>query len=168
MVALARIADFMRLRRTWICDSCAQTILAAEEGWVEWLVRQEGERQVGRGMRLVHHATAPGFSGCQYQTDVEQQRDGSLVHDCALADFVTDDGLIQLLAMIAGEEVPTVEVLEMIERLHIPGYEYARLHFEAAINDGVFVPNTRPGYYSTSQINLVNAWRVRQPGQGGG
>jgi hypothetical protein len=151
----------MHLRRTWICDSCGQRIDGADEGWVEWLVRQEGDRPVGRGLRLVHRATVPEHPGCQYRPDDESKRDGSLVHGGALAEFVTCDGLTRLLSMIAGGEVPNVELLEMIKRLHSPGYEYAWRHIDAAIAAGVIQPSARPGYYSLSQLLAVNEWRAR-------
>jgi hypothetical protein len=40
---------------------------------------------------------------------------------------------MRLLALIAEERAPTNDILEMIKRLHIRGYEQARLHFDEAI-----------------------------------
>jgi hypothetical protein len=157
----------MSLRRTFICDSCGQAIRAADQGWVEWLVRQEGERQVGRGMRLVHRSTVPGHPGCQYPPD-ESRQDGARVHGGTLAEFATADGLTRLLSMIAGAEVATAELLEMIKRLHSPAYEYAWRHFDAAIGAGVIQPSTRPGYYSLTQLLAVNEWRARTIDRKGG
>lgn len=69
--------------------------------------------------------------------------------------FLGADGLMMLLGFIANNELPTPEVLEMIKRLHIPGYEHARLHFERAIAEGVFEPTTVEGFYPTRDIQCV-------------
>lgn len=84
-----------------------------------------------------------------------------MVNDLPLTHFLGPDGLMQLLAYIAEEHVERAEVLELIKRLFIPGYEHARLHFDAAISEGIFEPNTAPGYHWVSDIEAVNAWRVR-------
>jgi len=147
----------MKTKDTWICDSCHQPITDVSHGWVEWLTRNEGGKHIGRGLRLVHHCSAhePLDGRCQCDVRAERARDVSSLSDLPLTDFVGPDGLITLLSLIADEEVPTEEVLEMIKRLHVPGYEHARFHFDAAIADGVFEPNTRPGYYSIHDINAV-------------
>lgn len=69
-------------------------------------------------------------------------------------------GLIQLTTQppsLTGRMtwIPQEDVLEMIKRLHIPGYEHARLHFDEAIADGVFEPNRRPGYCRRDDIVAV-------------
>ena len=158
---------FMSQRQTWICDSCGKTIEYAEDGWVEWLVRQEGERYVGHGLHLVHQHPAPGLPDCRYQMEVFRH-EAFVIHDVDLLECVGADGLVELLSMIAGEVVPTSELVEMIQRLHVPGYEYARSYFEAAIEAGVIEPSNRAGFFLTKDINAVNAWRVQQPGQEGG
>ena len=147
----------MKTQDTWICDSCRQPITKVEHGWVEWLTRREGGKEIGRGLRLVHHCTAhdPLNGRCQYNSRAEYERDHSGLSDLPLTSFVGPDGLIKLLSLIANEEVPTHQVLEMIKRLHVPGYEQARFYFEDAIADGVFEPNTRRDYYSLCQINAV-------------
>lgn len=65
---------------------------------------------------------------------------------------------MRLLAMIFEDRVPRDGALEMIKRLHIPGYEQARLHFEEAIAEDVFQPNTAPGYYHGGQIRAALEW----------
>jgi hypothetical protein len=57
--------------------------------------------------------------------------------------------------MIYDDLVPKEEALEMIKRLHIPGYEEARHYFDEAIAEGVYEPNTAPGFPHQSQINAV-------------
>ena len=71
-----------------------------------------------------------------------------MVLDLPLDSFLGSDGLMSLLALVAEHRVKSTEVLEMIKRLHIPGYEHTRLHFDEAISEGVFEPNTVPGYYT--------------------
>lgn len=40
--------------------------------------------------------------------------------------FIGPDGLILLLSLLAAEELPPVEVIELARRVQIPGYELAR------------------------------------------
>jgi hypothetical protein len=145
---------------TWICDTCGGAIEKADDGWVEWLLRQSGQKWIGRGLRLVHSFPASPRSSaakCQYDENRESAHDGSIVNDLALESFLGPDGLMELLSFIAGGELPTLEVLEMIKRLHIPGYEEARFHFRSALDEGVFDPNTREGFYTQSDIKAVLA-----------
>jgi hypothetical protein len=60
--------------------------------------------------------------------------------------------------MLAENRVRQDEVLEMSKRLHVPGYEHTRLHFDEAIREGVFEPNTVPGYYWQLNIEAVDQW----------
>ena len=76
--------------------------------------------------------------------------------------FLGPDGLMELLSMMDENEAPQIEIIEMIKRLHIPGYEHARLHFDEAISDGAFEPNTRPGFYPTRDINATLEWLKKQ------
>jgi hypothetical protein len=75
--------------------------------------------------------------------------------DFDLGHFLGTDGLMELLSFIAYGKLPIGEILEIIKRLHIPGYEQARFYFDEAIANGVFEPNTMPGYYRQSEINAV-------------
>jgi len=138
----------------WTCDSCGEKIVNVEHGWVEWLVRKEGEKRVGGGLRLVHHCSAhdPLSGRCQYKEVEQFSKDRATLLDLPLKNFVGADGLMELLSMLASGEIAKEEVLEMIKRLHVPGYEQARHHFDEAISNGVFEPNTAPGYYSTKDI----------------
>ncbi|WPB74584.1 hypothetical protein KYC5002_36940 [Archangium violaceum] len=139
---------------TWRCDTCGQKIKSAKDGWVEWLhffpATSSGPK--GRGLRLVHNGgTSPrGISGCQYGKGARNPNE--MVNDLQLEEFLGADGLMHLLELIYDQKVPTEEVLEMIKRLHIPGYEEARLHFKSAISAGEYEPNTAPGFPFQSQI----------------
>lgn len=61
-----------------------------------------------------------------------------------LLQFVSDD-------MFENKE----EVLEIIKRIHIPGYEYARSFIGAAISKGVYEPNTKENYCSQKDIKKI-------------
>lgn len=65
---------------------------------------------------------------------------------------------MELLFMLSEHELPEDEVIEIIKRPHIPGYEHARMHFNAAIAEQVFEPNTKPGFYKMADINATLAW----------
>jgi hypothetical protein len=72
--------------------------------------------------------------------------------DGSLTDFIGADGLMRLLTMLHTERAEKEDVLEMIKRLHIPGYEHARRGFGSAISEDVFEPNTPSGYYDQGDI----------------
>lgn len=146
----------------WTCDTCGQVIKSVEDGWVEWIefARPDGT-YLGRDLRLVHHAPASPRKprgSCQFDQHAESRRDRGTVHDLSLDEFVGTDGLISLLEMISEGRVPTEEVLTLIQRLHVPGYEQARHHFAEAIREGVFEPNTKPGYYTVADIAKGLKW----------
>lgn len=143
----------------WICDSCGERINRVEDGWVEWIVvRDQADNKHARDLRLVHHRPASPLKdgvGCQINGHHEYKKDGGLLNDMPLSYFVGPDGLMHLLALLADEEFPRDIVLEMIKRLHIPGYEIARNYFQEAMDRGVFEPNMMPGYYHQCQIEEV-------------
>ena len=154
---------------TWICDTCGQIIAKAKDGWIEWLERKEGEKFKGRGLRLVHaYPASPRQPGrCQYDGQREFQENQSTISDLDLESYLGPDGLTDLLSYIGEGQLPnlpTEEVLEMIKRLHVPGYEHARDHFEAAIREGVFEPNRPKGFYPTVDIEATLAF-VKEEGE---
>ena len=143
----------------WICDACGQKITSAKDGWVEWL--ENGvEGLKARGLRLVHHRpSSPRAYGCQYNDKETFKETRLMVSDLGLEFMVSHDGLMRLLSFLSRDEfLNKEEVLEMIKRLHIPGYETGRHHFDAAIAEGVFEPNTPEGYYHQFQIKATNEW----------
>lgn len=145
--------------RWWLCDTCGQRIAHSKDGWVEWLECSKIPKPVGRGLRLVHHRPAsPLLGGCQYNEDQEFARDGSLLLDLPLERFLGDDGLTELLELLAEARLPQAEVIEMIKRLHTPGYERARFHAEGAMSAGVFSPNLPEGFFWQSQIEAILDW----------
>jgi hypothetical protein len=145
----------------WICDTCGGTIAEIKDGWVEWLRKVDDDAQFPTefGLRLVHHKPAsPRPKGCQYNQD-DQWADGrTVVQDLDLKSFVGGAGLMQLLELIDEKAMPVDDILEMIKRLHVPLYEQARKHFEAARREGIFEPNMRSGFYTERQIEIVSEW----------
>lgn len=140
----------------WVCDTCGDIIKKAGDGWMEWIEILENPK--GRNLRLVHNKpSSPRKSehGCQFDGHYEWSKDKGQIHDCSLEASLGPDGLMLLLSLIAENRLPIQEVLEMIKRLHIPGYEHARFHFDRAISEEVFEPNTLKGYYLQSDINAV-------------
>lgn len=147
----------------WYCDTCGQAIRHPRDGWVEWLVPYESPGRIGRGLRLVHHLPAsPLPQGCQYDQEQESQRDQSMLHDVSLVEFLGHDGLTYLLEVLSRGELPQAQVVEMIKRLHTPGYERARFHARAAADEGVIEPNMAPDFYSQRDISAVLDWADAQ------
>jgi hypothetical protein len=138
----------------WYCDVCGKKIESVEDGWLEWVYfkGEEGNGQ-GRGLRIVHKDKQ-----CMYNSQLEYKRDKGITKDDNLKSFLGSDGLMLLLEFLADGEIPKEELLEVIKRIHIPGYEIAHCHFTDAINEGVFEPNRKEGYYWLSDINAVIAW----------
>jgi hypothetical protein len=141
--------------RTWICDFCGGPINKPEDGLVEWVDFEESKP--GRSLRLVHNSkyvTGSRKDSCTLN-DAELVSDKESVGSNSLADYIGDNGLMHLLTLISESTLSTHDVLEMIKRLHITGYEQARKHFKEAINAGVFEPNTKKNFYSQSDIEAT-------------
>jgi NCAIR mutase (PurE)-related protein len=85
-----------------------------------------------------------------------------MLQDAALEDFLGADGLTDLLELLSRGELPQEQVVEMIKRLHTPGYERARFHVEAAAREGIIEPNMAPGFYSQQDIIRVVEWADAQ------
>ncbi len=63
--------------------------------------------------------------------------------------------MVRLLEMIAELDMPILGLLEIIKRIHIPGYEHAKRHFQRALDAGAIEPNTLEGYWRQDTIQLV-------------
>lgn len=145
----------------WVCDKCGGRINSERDGWVEWLnVPQSNSEWAARGLRLVHHTQASPLrddGGCQYDEKREFQNGRATVADDSLEDYLGPDGLMQLLAMLSEGQLPKSEVIEMIQRLHIPGYEEARRYMPRAIAEGSVEPNLPKGFHWQSDLERVIA-----------
>jgi hypothetical protein len=148
----------------WRCATCGQLITRIEDGWVEWLAGEDEDgNALLRGLRLVHWITAsprPDHA-CQYDQRHEFKNSRSVVEGLPLGSFVGPDGLMLLLSLIAPGELPINEVLELIKRVQIPGYEQARELFDDAIAQGVLKPSIGEGYYLQSEIEALLGRAVR-------
>ena len=145
--------------KSWICDTCGEVIENPKDGWVEWITFEDSDRvRRYRDLRLVHHRPASPHKeggGCQFNQRYEFERDGGTVMDYHLPDLLGVDGLMMLLSMVAEEMFPLNEILEIIKRLHILGYEQARMYFDRAISEGIIEPNMFRGYYWQHEIQEV-------------
>ena len=125
----------------WYCDSCGQVIESVDQGWVENLWKCSEGKSKRYGLRIVHYEEK-----CMYN-DYEH------FHRVPLSFYTGQDGLMQLLTLISdGVFENNDEILEVIKRIFIEDYEKARFHFEAAISEGYFEPNTKAGFYTESDI----------------
>ena len=142
----------------WLCDQCHEPIHAVGEGWVEWLVPVLEETtpllppRQAQGLRLVHHLR------CMYDASAEFER-GFLTQDGHLTAYLGSDGLMQWLAFLGEERFhDSSEVLEMMKRLFIPGYEVARLLMAGAMDANAVDPGATPAYPDSAIIELVLQW----------
>jgi len=139
----------------WICDVCNTPIVQAADGWVEWIEYEDVGRKRGRDLRLVHHRPAsPQPKGCQADQQANYKKDQGSVSDPDLNSFLGPDGLIRLLSILSDGEIPQGALFDLIQRLHIPGYEQARPYFEEAIARGVIEPNLPAGFYRRTRSRL--------------
>jgi hypothetical protein len=149
-------------KQTWICDNCRQEIKEVEHGFVEWLTTPGEDEQRSYGLRLVHNdANSPrrAASKCLYDRSLELIPSKSITCDQPLSDFLGSDGLMTLLMFLHEKEFQDdEEVLQMIKRLHVRGYEYAFRHIAEAMAEAVFERNGPDLYISQSQIDTVIKW----------
>lgn len=133
----------------WICDKCNDPIKTVESGWVKWTKNlNDGTLS---GFKIIHHPA------CK-QPGPKFQKTGLTAPGDPLKEFLGKDGLIRLLELLSKTNLEDQhELLEMIQRLHIPGYESARPHFEKAHAKGQLVPASKGVYYPTiKKIQEIN------------
>lgn len=149
--------------RGWICDRCGEQIKVARDGWLQWMeVGQPGEHKM-RNLSLVHHRPAsPRSHGCQFDEQLEFRRDGGIVGDSGLDGYCGPDGLVELLSMLTDYPASTTEILLMIQRIHVPGYERARRHADRAISEGALEPNLPKNFYSQNDIRAILDWAEQE------
>jgi hypothetical protein len=149
----------------WTCGACTQAVTAIEDGWIEWLVSDEpGGREHLRGLRLVHTlAASPRRTrryGCRYNPREQFKNHQALVEGLPLERFVGPDGLMLLLSLLADGELPSDEILDLIKRVQVPGYEQARSFFQSGLDREEFTPSIAKGYYLQSEIRALLKWAV--------
>ncbi len=143
----------------WYCDRCGSLIEEPRHGWVEWLTKGKAER-IEYGLRLVHHALYSPLrpSKCQYDEQAEFELNDAIVSDGHLERFLGPDGLMYLLSWLERDRLPKTEILELIRRLHVKGYELVRRDIGRAVAGGVIDEPYPDGYLSQEHINAVIAW----------
>jgi hypothetical protein len=151
----------LELPSSWFCDKCGELIEQADHGWVEWITLSDS--RPGRDIRIVHHIShSPRKGGCQFDSNQEYAKDQGTVGDYSLVEFMGPNGLTRLLEMIALEKLPTRELLEIIKRIHLPGYEHARRHFAGALEEGIIELNVEPGYWWQDELQRVLDYAARK------
>ena len=124
---------------------------------MEWLAAEDvkGKPKVS-GLRLVHSRNGSPRRqepcGCQYNPRDEFGKNRAIVEGLALDRFAGPDGLMLLLSMIGGGELPVEELIELAKRVQIPGYEAAYELFHDAVSEGVIAPAIAPGFYLQCEI----------------
>lgn len=152
----------------WYCDTCLCAVVEAGVGRIEW-ISLYGCEPGGRDLRLVHdlaRVSGQTDSGqadsCQFDARREYERDKGKVNGAPLADFLGPDGLMRLLGLMAVDRLPAPEVMEMIKRLHVPGYEEARTLLRDCVNSRGLKVVSRAYYPSQSEISsTLRAARAR-------
>jgi hypothetical protein len=140
---------------TWICNTCGELIASAEQGLVEWVI--EGHVTSGakkaRDLRLVHHNDHSLLeTGCQFDPLVEHAKDRGTVVSHQLQLFLEPDGLTRLLMLLTEGKIPKAELILLILRLHILGYEHGRLYMDKAVEEGRVQLDLPGGFYWQHQL----------------
>jgi hypothetical protein len=113
----------------WRCDSCGDVITNIQDGWVEWLASEDKHgNDVLSGLRLVHRGPRRKARkhNCRYDPLQEFRSSKTIVEGLPLDRLVGPDGLMVLLSLLDEGELPRTEILELVRRVQIPGYELAR------------------------------------------
>jgi len=113
----------------WRCDSCGDFITSVQAGWVEWLVSEDKHgNDVLSGLRLVHRGRQKKVRNhnCRYDPLQEFRNNKTLVEGLPLNGLVGADGLMVLLSLVAEGGLPHAEILELVKRVQVPGYELIR------------------------------------------
>ena len=145
----------------WRCDSCAGMITSVEGGWVEWLASEDKHgNDIVSGLRLVHRGrrkNAPNHS-CRYDPLEEFRSGRTIVEGLPLERLVGADGLMILLSLLAVGELPHHEILELVKRVQIPGYELVRNLPPRGQHLELRSPVLGHGYYLQSEIWEMLDW----------
>ncbi|RYU93808.1 hypothetical protein [Emticicia agri] len=143
----------------WTCDTCGQPIKRIKDGWIEWLSKADSLE--GYGLRLVHHKSASPLAtshGCYYDEEKTIREENAFVANSAVDYYLGADGLVNLLELMHGDLLPKNEVIEMIMRLHVPGYEQARKYIETAMAEGIIREKEFPEFRTQDELQVVIDW----------
>ena len=136
-------------------DSCADLITSVQAGWVEWLASEDKHgNDILRGLRLVHRGRQKNARNhnCRYDPLEEFRSRRTIVEGLPLERLVGADGLMILLSFLAEGELPHREILELVKRVQIPGYELVRNLSPRGEHSKLLSPVLSHGYYLQSEI----------------
>lgn len=135
-----------------ICDKCRKNISTPEEGYIEW-VRNNTTNDLTR-FHIVHNKHA-----CLYNEKEMLEKLNARVPGNHLKYFLGIDGLIKLLNLIDNDNVVNkFEVVEIIKRTQVLGYEEAQNFFKEAYSRGMIDGPNDNGFYfpPISHIDEIN------------
>lgn len=138
----------------WMCDKCGQWIESIDDGYVQWITFSDDK--VGRDLQLVHHLKEPD---CKFDYTKEDNKDGGRIGDEHFEFYHSPNGLMTMLSWIADEKLPLAEIVEMIKRIHIPGYEEARLYIDEALSQGIIEQTSAKNFPSVNEIDYILDWK---------
>lgn len=145
----------------WRCDSCGDIVTSVRAGWVEWLASEDKHgNDILKGLRLVHRGRQKNARNhnCQYDPLGEFRSGKTIVEGLPLERLVGADGLMVLLSFLAEGELPHREILELIKRVQIPGYELVRNLSPRGQRSKLPSPVLSHGYYLQSEIREMLGW----------
>lgn len=153
----------------WYCDSCLSAISDASHGRIEWISLYAGTPG-GRDLRLVHDLVDATrvIGGCQFNAREEFARDKGKVNGAPLSEFLGPDGLMRLLGLMAVDGLPRDAVLEMIKRLHVPGYEDARSLLRSYVSESGMAVISRSYYPTQLEITSTLSAAMQRGGRDSG
>jgi hypothetical protein len=144
----------------WRCDSCGDVITSVQAGWVDWLASEDKHgKDVLSGIRLVHRGPRQKARkhNCRYDPLKEFRSRKTIVEGLPLNRLVGADGLMVLLSLLAEGELPHTEILELVKRVQIPGYELVRSLSRTWERSKLLAPVLGHGCYLQSEIQEVLA-----------
>lgn len=103
-----------------MCDDCGMEITDPDVGELAWAKKDKAKTRV-----LVAHApfACPRWRHLRHNLPEPVQERASVSLDY----FLGDSGLLELLSRIETGDIPVKMGLELIRRLHVPGYEQYRM-----------------------------------------
>ena len=123
------------MKRFWYCDLCGKIIENPRQGIVEWLTVSTNGNSYG--LHLVHRVSSDTPQRCQYEPKSIFRDLNATISSIPMTKFLGPDGLQEFLSILASDRLPKLEVLVMIKRFHVPGYEVVRPHIIKASALGV-------------------------------
>lgn len=149
----------------WRCDSCGDFITSVQAGWVEWLASEDKHgNDVLSGLRLVHRERQKKVRthNCRYDPLQEFRSGKTIVEGLPLERLVGPDGLMVLLSLLAEGELPHTDILELLKRVQIPGYELIRSLFTDVQRSKVLSSVLGHRCYLQSEIQEMLAAAIRR------